>query len=325
MKQFKALALALSLVLAYALPHCALAQTYPDKAIRLIVPFPPGGGADQIARLLAEPLGKRLGQPVIVDNKGGAGGTLAADLVAHAAPDGYTLLYVTPGQQMVNPHLMLKLPYDPVNGFVAICQLVAAPNVLVVHKDFPAKNIAELIAYAKANPGKVNFASSGIGASSHLAGELFKHMAGIDIIHVPYKGSGLAVADVLSGRVQMTIDTLSVYMQYIKSGAVRALGVSSPERSPLLPDVPAIAETLPGFDAQAVNYVSAPAGTPRAIVNRLNKEINAVLDMPAVRERFHAMGGSGLKGGTPEQMEALVKSESAKWKKVIELSGAKPQ
>lgn len=325
MKQFKALALMLFLALAYALPHSTLAQTYPDKPIRLIVPFPPGGGADQLARILAEPLTKRLGQAVIVDNKGGAGGTLAADFVAHSAPDGYTLLYVTPGQQMVNPHLMLKLPYDPVNGFVAICQLVEAPNVLVVHKDFPAKNIAELIAYAKANPGKVNFASSGIGASSHLAGELFKQMAGIDIIHVAYKGSGLSVTDVLGGRVQMTIDTLSVYMQHIKVGAVRALGVSSPERSPLLPGVPAIAETLPGFNAQAVNYVSAPAGTPRAIVNRLNKEINAVLDMPAVQAKFHAMGGSGLKGGTPEQMEALVKSESAKWKKVIELSGAKPQ
>ena len=325
MRPLNALALTLSLALTCTLPHAALAQSYPDKPIRLVVPFPPGGGADSLARILGEPLGKRLGQQVVIDNKGGAGGTLGADLVAHAAPDGYTLLYVTPGQQMVNPHLMDKLPYDPVNGFVAICQVVAAPNVLVVHKDLPVKNIAELIAYAKAQPGKINFASSGIGASSHLAGELFKYMAGVNIIHVPYKGSGLAVTDVLGGRVQMTIDTVSVYMQHIKAGAVRALGVSSPERNPLLPDVPAIAETLPGFDAQAVNYISAPAGTPKAIINRLSKEINAVLDMPAVQAQFVASGGTGLKGSTPEQMEALVKSESAKWKKVIDLSGAKSQ
>lgn len=325
MRHLNALGLMLSLALVYALPNSALAQPYPNRPIRLIVPFAAGGGADNIARIISESLGKRLGQTIIVDNKPGGGGTLGADIVAHSAPDGYTLLYATPGQQMINPHLMVKLPYDPVNGLVAVSKLVSGTNVLVVPKDFPATTVAELIAFAKAHPGRVNFASSGIGSTSHLAGELFKSMAGIDIVHVPYKGSGVAVTDVISGRVQMSIDTISVYLPHIKSGSVQALGVSTPDRNPVLPDTPPIADTLPGFDASPVNYISAPARTPRPIIDRLNKEINAVINMPAVQAQFLASGGTGLKGNTPEQMEALIKSESTKWKKVIESSGAKPE
>jgi len=324
MRQLNALALALPLALACALPHVASAQSYPTKPIRLIVPFPPGGGADIIARIINDPLSKRLGQPIIIDNKGGAGGTLGADLVAHSAPDGYTLLYTTPGQQMVNPHLMAKLPYDAANDLTGVSQLSLGTYVLVVHKDVPAKSVAELVAYAKSQPGKVNFASSGIGAGSHLGGELFKSMAGIDIVHVPYKGSGPAVADVIGGRVQMAIDSISVYMPHIKSGALRALGVSSLERNPSLPDTPPIADAVPGFEALVVNYITAPAGTPKPIIERLSKEINAALKTPEVQAKFQA-NGTIPKGSTPEQMQALIKSESAKWKKVIEIAGVKPQ
>jgi len=319
-----AFALLLSLALACALPQDAFAQVYPTKPIRLVVPFAPGGGADINARYIAEPLARRLGQAIIIDNKGGAGGTLGADLVAHSAPDGYTLLYTTPGQQMVNPHLMAKMPYDALNDLTAVSQLSLGTYVLVVHKDLPVTSVAELIAYAKAHPGKVNFASSGIGAGSHLNGELFKFMAGVDMVHVPYKGSGPAVADVVGGRVQMTIDSISVYMPHIKSGALRALGVSTLERNPSLPDTPPIADGLPGFEASVVNYITAPARTPKPIVERLSREITAVLQMPEVQAKFLA-NGTIPKGSTPEQMEALIRSESAKWKKVIEFAGVQLQ
>jgi tripartite-type tricarboxylate transporter receptor subunit TctC len=323
-RYLKALALALPLALLHALPATVAAQSYPDKPIRLVVPFAPGGGADNNARRIAEPLGKRLGQSIIIDNKPGAGGTIGAGLVANADPDGYTLLYATPGQQMTNPHLMPKLPYDPDKDFAAVSQLVEGGSVLVVHKDVPATSVAELIELAKARPGTISFASAGIGASSHLAGELFKSEAGIDITHIPYKGSGAAVVDVVGGRVQMAIDTIAVYRPHIESGAVRALAVSTLEPNPTLPGIPPIADVLPGFEASAVNYIAAPAGTPRPIIDRLNREINAVLKLPEIEEYFRA-SGSQLKGSTPEEMEARIKSESAKWKKVIDQSGARVQ
>jgi tripartite-type tricarboxylate transporter receptor subunit TctC len=319
-----ALALLLAVTLACTFQQSGFAQNYPTRPIRLVVPFPPGGGADINARYIVEPLGKRLGQPVIIDNKGGAGGTLGADLVAHSAPDGYTLLYTTPGQQMVNPHLMAKMPYDALNDLTAVSNLSLSTYVLVVYKDLPVASVADLIAYAKANPGKVNFASSGIGAGSHLSGELFKYMAGVDLVHVPYKGSGPAVTDVISGRVQMSIDSISVYMPHIKSGAVRAIGVSSLERNPSLPDTPPIADGLPGFESSVVNYITAPALTPKPIIDRLSREINAVLKLPEVQARFLA-NGTIAQGSTPEQMQALVRSESAKWKKVIEFAGVQLQ
>ena len=324
MRSLTTLGMALFLTLPCALQNFAVAQTYPERPIHLVVPFAPGGGADNAARIISEPLAKRLGQTIVIDNKPGGGDTLAATMVAHAKPDGYTLLYATAGQQMINPHLMGKLPYDPVNGLMAVSELMAATSVLVVHKDVPARTVAEFIALAKSRPGKINFGSAGIGATSHLGGELFKAMAGIDIVHVPYKGSGMAVTDVIGGSVQMAIDNISVYLPHIKSGAVRALGVSTPDRSLILPDTPPIADTLRGFDASPMNYISAPAGTPSHIIERLNKEINAVLSMPELQARFLTMG-SKLKGGTPEQMEALIRSESAKWKKVIEISGAKAE
>ena len=320
---FLILPASLTLYVSFALPATAFAQQqpYPTKPIRLILPFSAGGGADNNARIIAEPLAQRLGQPIIIDYKPGAGGTLGANIVANAAPDGYTLLYATPGQQMTNPHLMEKMPYDALKSFASVSQVIEGSNVLVVNKNLPVNSVAELIALAKAKPGTINFASSGIGSSSHLAGELFKSMAGIDIVHVPYKGSGAAITEVLGGSIQMTIDTVSVYLPQIKANNVKALAISTLERNPILPQLPPIADTLPGFAAFPVNYITAPAGTPRPIIERLNREINIVLKMPTVREQF-AQNGATEKGSTPEDMDALIRSESAKWKKIIDQSRA---
>lgn len=299
----------------------AIAQDYPNKPIRLVVPFAPGGGADNTARIISEPLSKRLGQPVVIEYKPGAGGVIGAAFVASSPKDGYTLLYATPGQQMTAPYLMDKMPYDAATAFSPVIQLIEGSNVLVVNKDLPVNSVKELIDYAKANPNKVNFASSGIGSSSHLAGELFKSMAGINIEHVPYKGSGAAVTEVVGGSVQMSIDSLSVYQAHIKAGAVKALGVSTLSRNPATPELPPIADTLKGYSASPINYITAPTGTPPAIIAKLNKELNEVLNMPDVRQRLIATG-LDVKGGTPEEMDAIVRSESAKWKKVIEQSKA---
>jgi tripartite-type tricarboxylate transporter receptor subunit TctC len=297
------------------------AQEYPARPIRLVVPFVAGGAADTTARVIAGELGPRLGQTIVVENKGGAGGSIGADAVAKAAADGYTLLYTTPGAQMTNPYLMRKLPYNAEKDFAMISKLAVVPSVLVVHNSVPVKSVAELVRYAKANPDKLSFGSSGVGATSHLGMELFAHRAGIKVAHVPYKGSSAALQDLLAGRVQLTVDSVSVYLPYIKSGQLRALGVTTPNRLPTLPDVPPIAEDLPGFDASPVNYLAAPAGTPQSIIQRLNREVKVVLEKPEVRERLLGLG-IYPETSSPEAMEALVKSEAAKWKRVIEVSGA---
>jgi len=298
------------------------AETYPSKPLRMVVPFAAGGGADLVARAVAGGLAKRLGQPIIVDNKPGGGGTLGADAVAKAPADGYTLLYTTPGPQITNPYLMTRLPYDPVADLTPVSQVAIVSAVLVVNSTIPATNVKELIQYASAHPGKLNFASAGVGSSSHLAGELFKHDAKIDIVHVPYRGTAPALQDLLGGNVAMAFDSIAVYRQLIEAGKLRALAVSSRERSPLLPKVPPIADDLPGFDASPVNYVSVRSGTPKGIVDRLNREINAVLATSEVKDY---LVGNGVipKGGTVAEVAALVKTESAKWKQVIEVSGAK--
>ncbi len=295
-------------------------SSFPDKAVRLVVPFAPGGGADLSARRFAQPLSEIMGQSVIVENVPGAGGTLGAAKVVKAAPDGYTLLYTTPGQQMTAPYLIENLPYDAFKDLRAVSKLTAGTNVLVVGKDFPAKSVQELIDYAKKNPGKVNFASSGIGSTSHLAGELFKKMAGIDIVHVPYRGSGPAAADVVGGRVEMSIDTLSVYLPHIKDGRVRALGVSTAKPNPIAPEIRPIADALTGFEASPVNYITAPSGTPDAVIEKLNKMINTVASDKALQATF-ASTGSLLGGNTPQEMEALVRSEQKRWKEVIDSAG----
>jgi tripartite-type tricarboxylate transporter receptor subunit TctC len=305
-----------------AAEHDTAGSWAPTRPLRLIVPFAPGGAADQTARMLAERMASPLGQPVVVENRPGGGATLGAQLVARAALDGLTLLYGTPGPQIINPHLMRSLPYDPERDFAPVVSIMRAPNLLCVHPSVAAHSVPELIGLAKAQPDSLAFGSSGIGSSSHLAGELLKHMAGIEILHVPYRGTGPEISELLAGNVQMTIDTLSVLLPHAQSGAIRALAVSTPQRSALLPDLPAIAETLPGYDAAPFNYLAAPAGTPPAAIARLNSVVNAILADPDFRRRMAELGNEPL-GGTPEELAAAIRSESSRWKDVITSAGIK--
>jgi len=299
----------------------AAAQQYPARPIHIIVPFAAGGGSDIVARLIGERLSKRLGQSVIVENKPGAGAVIGADAVAKSAPDGYTLLYATPGPQILNPFLLPKLPYDP-KDFAGVAMLVMSVNLLVVHPGMPTKTVRELIDYAKANPGKLNFASSGIGTSSHLAGELFKSMAKIEITHVPYRGNALALQDLLAGNVQMAIDAVSVLLPHVRSGGLRALGFATPEPNAVLPDIPPIAATLPGYDASSINYISVRAGTPIDIIERLNREINAIMADSEMRARIIGLGLIPI-SETAAMLERRIVEEAQKWKKVIEQMGSK--
>ncbi|CAM4357634.1 Bug family tripartite tricarboxylate transporter substrate binding protein [Bordetella muralis] len=316
------LTLWLMLAVFTAMPQAQAADAFPQRPIHLIVPFAPGGGADNNARQIAEPWSRALGQTIVIENKPGAGGTVGASYVAHATADGYTLLYTTPGQQMTAPYLLKDLSYRPFDDLVSVGKVTEGANVLVVSKDLPVRDVKSLIDYARAHPGKLGFASSGVGSSSHLAGELFKKEAAVDIFHVPYRGTGPARTDVLGGRVPMTIDTLSVYLPDIRSGAVRALGVSTLARNPTAPDIPAISETLHGFEAYPINYITAPAGTPEAIIKKLNTTLNQALRDPALRANLIAVGTTP-QGSTPEQMDALVRSESKKWKALIESANIK--
>lgn len=302
----------------------SLSSAYPSHPIKLVVPFAPGGAADIVARVIGVPLSQRLGQPIVIENKPGAGGTVAADFVAKSAADGYTLLYTTPGPQMTNPFLMEKLPYNPNVDLIPISQVVFGTSVLVVNKNIPVNSIKELIIYAKKNPGKLSFASSGVGSSSHLAGELFKYKAGLDMFHVPYRGTGPALQDLMSGNVSMGIDSIAAYRSGIESGQLKALGVATLNRAPLLPNIPAISEEIPGFEGSALTYISVRGGTSNTLVERLNREINNVLKMPEIKSQLLAMGLIP-QGNSPEEMAALIKSESLKWKQVIQLSGAKAE
>ena len=317
-----AAALTMSLSALTVTAACA-ADEYPAKPIKIVVPFAPGGAADSVARMVGEALSKRLGQPVVIENKPGGGATVGAALVLNAAADGYTLLYTTPGPQITNPYLMEHLPYDP-SDLVPVSRIAWVPSVLVVNPKLPIQSTTELIEYARKNPGKINFGSAGIGASSHLSGELFKDMAGIQITHVPYKGTSQEVQDLMGGNVQMAIDSLSVYLPYIKSGQVRAIGIAMPRRSAVLPDLPPVSDQLKGFDATPVNYLSVRKGTPPAVIDRLNKEIVAILADPQIRNRMESLGLEP-KSSTPDEMAQEIQSESNKWKQVIKQSGAKPE
>jgi tripartite-type tricarboxylate transporter receptor subunit TctC len=310
----------LLLLLCIAFP--AYSQNYPAQPIRLVVPFAPGGGSDIIARAINEPLSRQLGQPVVIDNRPGAGATIGADIVAKSNPDGYTVLYTTIGPQITNPYLMKSLPYDPVKDLMPVAMLAELDNVLVVHPGVPARSVAELIAYAKAHPGKLNFSSSGMGTSAHLGGELFKSLAGIDIQHIAYKGTGPSLQDLQAGNVQMAVDSLATLQPFIKSGRLVALGISNTQRNPLLPDAPPIADSLPGYQASTINYFTVRSGTPKAIVERLNRDVSAVLRQPAVRERMLAMAVTPVIE-TPEVLAARITREQEKWRRVIQQSGAK--
>ncbi len=298
-------------------------EDFPSRPLKLIVPFAPGGGADFLARAIADAISPRLGQAVVVDNRPGGGGTTGAVAVASARADGYTLLYGTPSAQMVNPYLMKSLPYDP-NAFAPVAPLGRFTNVLAVNSHVPVKTVKELVDYARAKPGMLNFCSAGVGTSSHLAGELFKHLAEVDIRHVPYRGTGAALQDLLSGTVQMAFDSVSVYLPHFKAGTLRPLGITDDAVSPLLPGVPPISQTLPGFRSSPETYIATRTGTPRKTIDRLNAEINAALKVPELRERLSAAGIT-LSGGSPEVLATLIASEAEKWKQVIQVSGAQAE
>ncbi|SPC11319.1 Bug family tripartite tricarboxylate transporter substrate binding protein [Cupriavidus taiwanensis] len=304
------------------------ADPYPAKPIRLVVPFAAGGTTDILARAVAAELAKLPGWNVVVDNKPGAGGNIGADIVAKAAPDGYTLLMGTVGTHGINQSLYGKLPFDPIKDFAPITEVAAVPNVLVLNPAFAQQNkidsVKDLIAYARANPGKINMASSGNGTSIHLAGELFKTQTRTFMVHFPYKGSGPALTDLAGGTMQVMFDNLPSSMALIKSGKLKALAVTSAKPSPALPGVPTIAQAagLPQYEASSWFGMLAPAGTPPDVIQRIQQEVAKALGAPAVRERLQAQGAEPV-GNTPEQFAAFIRAETAKWAKVVKDSGAK--
>jgi tripartite-type tricarboxylate transporter receptor subunit TctC len=295
-------------------------QGWPARPLRMVIPFAPGGGSDRVGRMLAEPLGRALGQPVVVDNRPGGGGTTAAAFVAAQPADGYTLFYGTPGQLTINPILMRDLPYDPERDFQPVSLLLRAAYGIAVHPSVPARGLAELIALAKARPGAMGFATAGVGSGPHLAGELLRITAGIDITHVPYRGSALAIQDVVAGQVPISIDSMDIFLPQVRSGALRPLAVTSAERVSVLPEVPTVAETLPGYEVTVFNYVAVRSGTPRPIVERLSREIQAVLRLPQVVEP-NAQFATVMTGSTPEELGRILREESAKWREVITRAG----
>jgi tripartite-type tricarboxylate transporter receptor subunit TctC len=297
------------------------AQPYPNQPIRLIVPFAAGGPSDVLARAFSQKLGEDLGQPVIIDNKPGAGTNLAAEFVARSKPDGYTIFLMMVGTQAINETLYKKLSYNTVKDFAPITLVASSSLMLVANPSVPVKNTSELIAYAKANPGKVNFGSSGTGTPLHLGGELFNVQAGTDITHVPYKGAAPALTDVLGGQIQTAMIGTPAALPYVKSGKLTPIGVTSLKRSPNAPEVPAIAETLPNFEVELVYALVAPAGTPNAIIKRLNTQMSTILNNPETKTQL-ASRGFDVQTSTPEQLGAYIKAEVTKWAPIVKKSGA---
>jgi tripartite-type tricarboxylate transporter receptor subunit TctC len=317
--------LATLVLAATALPLMPLAHadTFPDKPVTLVIPFPPGGPTDAMARTLAAEMKDRLGQPMIVENRAGAGGNIGAEYVARAAPDGQTLLFGTSGPLAINASLYRKINYDPAKSFAPVIQVGHLPNILVVNPAVPVKNVKELIAYAKANPGKLSYASSGNGASSHLAGVLFNASAGIDLQHIPYKGTGPALNDLLGGQVSMSFTDVLTALPYVKTGKLRALGVTTTERSQALPDVPTVAEQgVPGYDVSVFFGIVAPAGTPPERIAKLNQAFVDVLDTPKVKQLFASQGLEPAPSSTPQQLGKFIQAQMAKWAGVVKQAGA---
>jgi tripartite-type tricarboxylate transporter receptor subunit TctC len=303
------------------LPHFARAQTYPSRPVRLIVPGAAGNTIDIIARLIGQWLSERLGKPFVIENRPGAGTNIGTEAVVRAPADGHTLLYIAAGN-LISPSLYDRLTFNFPRDITPVAGLVSAPNVLVVNPSFPASTAPELISYAKANPGKINFASPGIGTSIHLSGELFKMMAGVSLVHVPYRGTAAALADLISGQVQAIFDNVPTSIEYIKAGTLRALAVTGATRSELLPNVPTMGEFLPGYEASAVNGIGAPKSTSSEIVAKLNREINAGLAEPRIKARVAELGFTVL-ALAPAEYGKLNAAEIDKWAKVVKFSGAR--
>jgi tripartite-type tricarboxylate transporter receptor subunit TctC len=309
------------LVLAWCLAGGVAAQAYPTKPVRVVVPFPPGGPSDVMMRVIAQKLGESLGQPFLVENRAGGGANIGAEYVARAAPDGYTLGLLSTGHA-VNMTLYEKLAYDTLRDFAPISLLLTNPLVLVTQPGAPIRSVAELIRDAKAKPGELTYGSTSIGASTHLAAELFNVMAGVKLTHIPYKGSAPALADVMAGRITVLFDTTTSAMSHVRSGKLRALAVTSKERSPAAPELPTVAETLAGFEAIGWNGLAAPSATPRAIVDQLNRELSKVLPSPEVKDKL-AASGSDAAYMTPDAFGAFLRAEIEKWGRIVKLSGAK--
>ncbi|HET7729273.1 MAG TPA: tripartite tricarboxylate transporter substrate binding protein [Usitatibacter sp.] len=319
MTAFAGMALSLA-----AFPQAAIAQSYPSKPIRIVVPYPPGGFNDTLGRTLAAKFTEAWGQPAVVENKPGGNTLIGNDFVAKAAPDGYTLLVVAFPFSVV-PSLFKTMPYDTVRDFAPVILAATSPNLLVVHPSLPVNTVGELIAMAKAKPGALSYASTGNGSSNHISMELFKSLAGVNIVHIPYKGSGPAVSDLLGGQVQLMFDNTPNVLPHVKAGKLRALGSSGTRRSPLTPDVPTVAEAgVAGYEVMVWFGVVAPAGTPREVIAKLNGEITRILALPDVRERFLAQGVEPV-GSTPEQFGEHIRAQMAKWRKVVEDAGVKAE
>ena len=313
------------LLLAAALATHSVAQTYPTKAIRMIVPFPPGGPNDILGRVMAQRLSEQLGQQVVIDNRGGAGGLIGAEIAARAAPDGYTLIFAGTATLAINPGLHKKLPYDPLKDFAAVSLVGTAPSMLVVHPSLPVKTVKDLIALARAKPGQLNFASAGVGTPPHLAGELFKSMAGVDMTHVPYKGGGPALNDLLGGQIGVYFSGISSALPYVKEGRLRGIAVTSAKRTAVMPELPTVAESgLPGYEVGNWYAIVAPAGTAPAIIARLNAEIVKALAAAEVKKRFLDLAADPI-GSTPAELAKYNRSEIAKWARALKAAGIAPE
>jgi tripartite-type tricarboxylate transporter receptor subunit TctC len=306
-----------------AVSRIARAQSYPAKPVRLIIGYPPGGSADITARLTGQWLSERLGQPVVVESRPGAATNLATEAVVRASPDGYTLLLVAPANAINATLYDNKLSFDSLRDLVPVAGIIRFPNVVVVNPSLPIKTIPELIAYAKANPGKLNMASSGNGSTIHMSGELFKMLTGINMVHVPYRGGAPALTDLMGGQVQVMFDNVPTSAEHIKAGKLRGLAVTSTARSEVLPDLPTVADFLPGYEASAWYGLGAPKGTPDEVIDKVNKAMNAILADPKSQARFKELGAS-LLPGSPSDFGKLLADETEKWGKVVKFSGAKP-
>ncbi len=306
-----------------AVSRFAWAQSYPMRPVRLIIGYPPGGSADITARLIGQWLSERLGQPVVVESRPGAGTNIATEAVVHAPPDGYTLLLVAPANA-INASLFDKLNHNFIRDIAPVAGIIRFPNVMVVNPSVPAKTVPEFIAYAKANPGKLNMASSGNGSTIHLSGELFKMMTGVNMVHVPYRGGALALTDLVGGQVQVMFDNVPTSAEFIRTGKLRGLAVTGATRSDVLPELPTVGDFVPGYEASAWYGIGVPKDTPAEIIDKLNKAVNAILADPKAKARFAELGAS-LLAGSPADFGKLVAEETEKWAKVVKFSGAKAE
>jgi tripartite-type tricarboxylate transporter receptor subunit TctC len=319
-KPFQTLAVVGLVALSMLATPAARSEDYPTKPVKWVVPYPPGGTTDILARIIGQYLSEHLGQQFVIDNRPGAGNNIGTEMVVNAPPDGYTILLVNPANG-INATLYKKLPFNFLRDIAPVAGITRVPNVMEVTAKFPAKTVAEFIAYGKANPGKINMASSGNGTSVHLSGELFMAMTGIKMTHVPYRGAGPALTDLIAGTTDVLFDNMPSSIEFIRAGKLRALGVTTDARNPALPDVPTVADTVPGYEASAWFGIGAPKGTPADVIEKLNKTVNAALADPKMKAKLADLGGIPM-GGTPTDFGKIMAAETAKWEKAVKFSGA---